>query len=333
MGIDLAQLLLLGLASLVLCAASCRGFRGNATTRRVFVAGGVALFVVLPALVLAGVPRWELGVAVVVATTGATQAPEVLLWLVLGISAGLCGRVFSHWLRERRALRILPPLRDARVERFVGELRCRLGLRRAVRVRVGRSPCASSLGGATLVLPAAALAWPDTTLRSVLAHELVHIARRDDALLVLGRLCTAIYWYLPWMALVRRNLEQAIEESCDDVAAALVGSETDYLASLLAAARRQVSSALPALGGHPLVARFARFAQARPIEVCSHGLYWGWVGLTLGMFLLLTVEPVRHAEIRDDLTRVVAIASPNPSLGFDLKLATEDRGPPRVPMR
>lgn len=97
---------------------------------------------------------------------------------------------------------------------------CRdLGVRRAIELRF----CESTTGPMTwgvrhpiIALPAEAVEWPSVRLRSVLLHEVAHVARRDAAWQLLARVATIAYWFHPlaWLASRHVHLEQ--ERACDD---------------------------------------------------------------------------------------------------------------------
>lgn len=53
-------------------------------------------------------------------------------------------------------------------------------------------------------------------LRDVLAHELVHVRRRDLLFKWLAAAVTSLHWFNPLMLLVRREISRACELSCDE---------------------------------------------------------------------------------------------------------------------
>src|SRR5207302_421895 len=82
-----------------------------------------------------------------------------------------------------------------------------------------RAPFLAGLRAPTILLPAVSApgtSEPDATaLRSVLAHELAHLARGDCWWNLLGRLACALAWAQPLLWVVCRRLEQSSEEVCD----------------------------------------------------------------------------------------------------------------------
>ena len=93
-----------------------------------------------------------------------------------------------------------------------------------------------------VVFPAAARTWPRERKRTVLLHELAHIARGDYVILLLVEIVRAFYWPNPlvWIAARRVALER--ERACDD-AVIRGGTRPDaYASDLLHLARSQLSS-------------------------------------------------------------------------------------------
>jgi carboxyl-terminal processing protease len=84
-----------------------------------------------------------------------------------------------------------------------------------------------------VLLPAEASTWSDPLLRSVLLHELGHVARHDCVACTLGQLARAIHWFNPlaWWSLSRLRVEQ--EQACDDLVLRFGVPPADYAANLV----------------------------------------------------------------------------------------------------
>lgn len=68
-----------------------------------------------------------------------------------------------------------------------------------------------------LVLPEKSLT--DWQLKNVLAHEIMHIKRRDILYKWLVTMCKAVHWFNPFMYLIAREIDKACEISCDEAVA------------------------------------------------------------------------------------------------------------------
>ncbi len=235
--LTLQTLLTLVVCSLLASAALPMIYRRNPSRRKVLAAASAAVLLIVPWW--APVGMWTVPVA-----TGAELRRllnQPLPWLLLtawwAVSVFLMVRSLAAVAHSRRWLSRLPPLADPRLEHEVRRLARYLGLRHPIHLRCGHTACASTLGAYTLVLPAAAAQWSMETRTAVLAHEITHLQRRDDRLLLAVRLLVDWYWWMPWLRSLRQRFEEAMEESCDDRASAALPSRAAYVAGVVHAAR------------------------------------------------------------------------------------------------
>lgn len=91
--------------------------------------------------------------------------------------------------------------------------------------------------GRDVLIPDSLLAVDERARRSILAHELAHVARADDALLLATAIVRALYWPtpLPWLA--QRQLRAHIETAADDAVLAAGVPSTEYASLLVSIAR------------------------------------------------------------------------------------------------
>lgn len=296
------------LVTALLIAAGTFSFRRNAPTRRAHALMSGLLLALLPVLLvqtsgwywvigLDGGPTWSLAHSI--------SVPMWWLAVWIGVAGALTLRTCAGLILVRRWIRALPVANDARISRLVGELSRRLGIKRPVDVRLGGEPCSSSVGRPTVVLPDGAEEWSTNCLAAVLAHELVHIKRRDDVAMIGLKVVVHWYWFLPWAYLLERQFARAMEESCDDLASELLPSHQHYLDGVVGVVRaltplsgwvaRLKTNALTSALGNPLVTRISRFVDSREIELDTRALYWGLV-ISLGTSLMLTSVEVERAK-------------------------------------
>ena len=164
-------------------------------------------------------------------TAGATPAPApslplvvVLLWgtLALGSSLYYVARrlILVGRLADRR------PVSDGPLATTLAELQRFTGYRGRVRLTMSRtisSPVA--LGLAEICVPELALSELGAEQqRSMLAHELAHLARRDSLWLGGASLIERLFFFQPLNRLARRELETAAEYLSDEWAMRKTGS-------------------------------------------------------------------------------------------------------------
>jgi HEAT repeat protein/beta-lactamase regulating signal transducer with metallopeptidase domain len=148
----------------------------------------------------------------------------VITWafiaLVLGLSYAARRLILVGRIGDRRAVQ------DGRVLDALGELSRDAGLRSVPRltstVRIS-SPIA--LGTREICVPETALTDLDLEQqRSMLAHELAHLARRDPIWLAVATLIERILWIQPLNRVARRQIATSAEYLCDEWAVRRTGS-------------------------------------------------------------------------------------------------------------
>jgi beta-lactamase regulating signal transducer with metallopeptidase domain len=151
-----------------------------------------------------------------------------------------------------------------------------------------------------IVLPRGAAEWDDRRRRTVLVHELAHLARRDLAMNALGQAACAVYWFHPlvWMAARRLRIES--ERACDDLVLGVGTRPSEYADHLLqivcrASRSRTPAIALPMAQRHEfegrMLAILERVARREPASG-RHALVLGALALSL-VIPLAALAPVR----------------------------------------
>ncbi len=169
--------------------------------------------------------------------------PSLLPWFgaaYLVIAVGLLARCLIGHVGLHRLVRAsVPP--SPEVERLFEALT--RGWKERPRLRICQwvsMPVSFGLRRPTILLPPA-VCRPEAQeeLRLALVHELTHLERRDAWSCLLSALGQAVYFYLPWLWWLRRQLRLCQEYVADAAAAALTRSEdyAQYLLSLAPQAR------------------------------------------------------------------------------------------------
>ncbi|MDJ0908817.1 MAG: M56 family metallopeptidase [Woeseiaceae bacterium] len=172
------------------------------------------------------------------------------LWLI-GVAALLAifaARVIAMEIAVRRAR----PLTDRHWLDIADAASSRLGVRARVELRCWRAkkmPAAWGVMRPVILLPRDCDDWPEARRRSVIAHEMAHVARRDVAVLALANLACALHWFNPLVWILRRRLVIECEHASDDLALAGGNAAVDYADHLLetAAAYRKRPQVAPVM--------------------------------------------------------------------------------------
>ncbi|MCE2459928.1 MAG: TonB family protein [Pseudomonadales bacterium] len=289
--IDARWIVQLVLCSALLSAFAIVAFRSNPITRRAYTLMAGLVLTTLPfALALTSGWHWTAPFEVLklMSLAGSVPIPVwlIVVWTVGALALNLRG--LFRLVETRRELAALPTVDDPLIVAEAALVARRLAFDRPYHLHFGPSSCSSALAGNRIVLRSDAKDWDPRAVQAVLAHEFVHLARRDDLCLFGLGLVLNWYWFAPWVSLLRAQYASAMEQSCDDRAAEILPSCADYLDGVLCAARsEQEPSIVAALAGSGVVTRFQRFLGNRERQLDAGGVYWGLV-VGLGVALLFT---------------------------------------------
>jgi len=206
------------------------------------------------------VPEIPLSAEVMDGSAGEVRRPLVVAWQVgsLLFLALLLRDHFAIWRVVRRSRRDEDGLWAA----CVRETAERLGRRRPPRVRITCEiavPCVTGVIRPVLLVPEEAPA-DGQACRSIVAHELAHLKRRDMLWVWIASVTRALWWWHPLAWVLVRQLRRASEEACDDWAIRLCEHRADYAQAMLASAELACAPGVLAVGhrGNMLLARIRR---------------------------------------------------------------------------
>ncbi|MEX2120426.1 MAG: M56 family metallopeptidase [Pirellulales bacterium] len=170
--------------------------------------------------------------------------------LMLARLARNCGRV----VQLRRSSR---PVQDERHNALLQEVAGRLGTRQVPPLLVSNgtvAPLAVGFGRPAIIVPERLLAAvSNDELRDILMHEVAHLGRGDQRIVLLQELAGALYWPIVSVHGLNRELRRAREELCDNVVLASrdairYGETLLHVAQLLVQAR-PMDAAVGIFGG------------------------------------------------------------------------------------
>ncbi len=239
-------------------------------------------------------------------------APGTLLAVYWFGVLALVGAAISGWVRARALVNTGRVPRGAMLA-ALGEVRCALGVRRSIRLRLHdgvRVPMACGLIRPSVLLPMSAETWDEANLRAVLLHEVAHVRSYDVAFAMVARVACALFWLHPGAWWLARRLYEESELACDDRVLA-AGVRPSAYAGLLAdladeVGRRTPVAAVALVPKHGLRARLVavldtsrdRHTPRRSVLVASISLAFV-LSMPLGMMRLAPTRGVLTALMRD----------------------------------
>jgi bla regulator protein BlaR1 len=185
----------------------------------------------------------------------AADIPAALLVLWI---AGVVAVVIVWWARWRKSSICLreavPALRGRELEILHGlEGRLSSRLRSPLRLRLSSEPTEPCLYG--IFRPV--LVWParlseqlsDEHMEAIMAHELAHARRFDNAAAALHMLVEAVFWFHPLVWWMERRMIEERERACDEAVVGFGASADAYAEGILKTCRFCIGSALPCVAG------------------------------------------------------------------------------------
>jgi beta-lactamase regulating signal transducer with metallopeptidase domain len=191
-------------------------------------------------------PPAALQPSVVTSAFSAAKVARILLTIWAAGTLVFLLRVLIDLYRVRGIVR-RADMTDRRVARLrwsASTIAARLGIRRPVALAVSddvRMPSSVGVWQPLVLVPGDAKDWDADCGRSVLIHELAHVARWDYLQHLLVETVRALYWPNPlvWLAAGRQTMER--ERACDDHTLRLGVRSTTYVTTLLEMALSQVA--------------------------------------------------------------------------------------------
>ena len=150
-----------------------------------------------------------------------------------------------------------------------------------------------------------ALVWPgelsarldDAQIEAVLAHELMHVRRRDNLTAALHMLVEAVFWFHPVVWWMERQMVKEREQACDEAVVAMGGDAETYAESLLKTCRFCVESPLVCVAGvtgGELKRRVLEIVSGRALMRMS----WGKKLLLAGAAVCMVAAPVMLGQAK-----------------------------------
>lgn len=181
----------------------------------------------------------------VIYVTDSAPLPAPPAWVIRWNDA-----VFGSWLAGVLVLLTRRGAAHLRANRLVASARVVTPSEPGVRVssEIG-VPLVCGLLDPVILLPESSAHWPAAQRESVLAHERMHIQRRDNLWQAMTHLACALYWPQPLTWLAVRAMRQECERACDDGVLAGGTPASAYADSLVNIARGLAQHGAAPAGG------------------------------------------------------------------------------------
>lgn len=173
------------------------------------------------------------------------------LWLAgcLALVAAWCTR----WRRAASILRAATALTAGREVALLRQLEAASGQRSPLPMAASSSALEPAVFG--IVRPV--LLWPrgisrhltDAQIRTILAHELAHVRRRDNLTAALHMAVQAVFWFHPLVWWIGARLVHERERACDERVLRSGGEPHVYAESILKTCRFSIESPLACVAG------------------------------------------------------------------------------------
>jgi len=179
--------------------------------------------------------------------------PELLVGVWVAGAVVLLSTWAIRWRRISRIARSSTPMTDGPVLDELRDLERRAGLSGPISVVAS----SSSLEPGVFGLVAPILIWPSRLeahmsseqIRAILAHELVHVRRRDNLTSVAHLLAQAAFWFHPIVWWIGARLVDERERACDEAVLDAGNERHSYAESILKTCRLFTESPLACVSG------------------------------------------------------------------------------------
>ena len=236
--------------------------------------------------------------------------PIVILLYCAGVAAILLPTLIARGrfaIIQRRAVR----LTERRWQRRLHEAGNAIGVSTAS-VQLAASPEIAvpvtwGVWRPVILLPDAALDWPDDRLQAILRHELVHVAAHDSATRLAARVACAVFWFHPGVWWMARRFDADAEEASDDrvlLSGVRASDYAEWLGASMPAANDHLQPAMALVRRGNLRARLAVVTNTeRDLGVPARRL--ALVAMSVTAAIIVPLATARLAPTRDVLTSLM----------------------------
>ena len=258
-----------------ICARRC-----SSSQTRYLLALGMFGFAVSAFIATFLVSFWSAPLGLYAAATqdvvvGQLELVFCIAWL-LGAALAGC-RYLGGWLWMRLVVVATAEQAPPALQALFAQSRNALHISRRVILRTSRlvtSPMVTGIVRPVVLLPIAMTSGvPESVLRAVFTHELLHLRRLDHIAVFVQAVGETLLFFHPAVRWLSEETRHARELRCDDESIKVVGDKYDYARALLAIEESRTANPFPALlmNGGNLMNRVERIFGKTTMKR-SHGL-------------------------------------------------------------
>ena len=171
----------------------------------------------------------------------ATRGVDVAQWVMMAVAAGIVARLLwlgIGFIRLRGIIAGAAP--ETAFDAIAGDLAVALQARATLTITDAiDTPATVGFRRPIILLPRRVLQLPPAVQRAVIAHELVHVKRRDWLHTLAEEFWCAALWFHPAARIIAQRLSLARETVVDETTIELTRDRRAYAAALLAFANPQ----------------------------------------------------------------------------------------------
>ncbi len=164
------------------------------------------------------------------------KSPIILLAAWVAGTVAILIVQFVGWAGAGFIAGMSTPVGDGPVKDVAEKIKWELGIKRPVKLvrsEISAVTMAWGIFDSCIILPSDSVEWSIEKVDAVLRHEMAHVKRRDNMILMIAVVASAIYWFNPlvWKALRRLHFER--EVACDDFVVSSGTSPSAYARYLM----------------------------------------------------------------------------------------------------
>ena len=239
-----------------------------------------------------------------------SQWPSVLMafWL-----ASIAGQIWLSARQLRRTRTLVAGALPAELElrSQCQELSERAGLRGVPALRVSAdidTPQVTGLLHPTILLPATVASWSDADRSMALAHEILHIRRKDLWYGLIPSIADRLFFFHPLARLAAREYVLAREAGCDTQTIALLDADPAEYGQLLLRFGI-MPGALPAIGGASTTFRMLKRRLVMLQDSQARARQWSWRWWAVAAVVAVVVVPFQLTALVADAPEPAPLAA------------------------